>query len=139
MHGGGSAPSCCAFTHRVAFEEVSGHRVLMKSGLINRGRSAFGTTHVAHLEFPRETSIILRCAGKAGNTFHTKKGNRLDRKSAVRPFRLFGESMQKAAPSFLQRRSQIVSHGGPVGAGEGGEEKREGKVFPASSHCRGPP
>ena len=21
MHGGGSAPSCCAFTHRVAFEE----------------------------------------------------------------------------------------------------------------------
>ena len=29
MHGGGSAPSCCAFTHRVAFEEVSGHRVLI--------------------------------------------------------------------------------------------------------------
>ena len=24
MHGGGSAPSCCAFTHRVAFEEGSG-------------------------------------------------------------------------------------------------------------------
>ena len=24
-----SAPSCCAFTHRVAFEEVSGHRVLI--------------------------------------------------------------------------------------------------------------
>ena len=24
------------------------------------------------VEFPRETSIILRCAGKAGNTFHTK-------------------------------------------------------------------
>ena len=23
-------------------------------------------------EFPRETSIILRCAGKAGNPFHTK-------------------------------------------------------------------
>ena len=32
---------------------------------------------MAHLEFPRETSIILRCAGEAGNTFHTKKGNRL--------------------------------------------------------------
>ena len=30
MHGGVSAPSCCAFTHRVAFEEVSGHRVLIK-------------------------------------------------------------------------------------------------------------
>ena len=25
MHGGGSATSCCAFTHRVAFEEGSGH------------------------------------------------------------------------------------------------------------------
>ena len=24
MHGGGSAPSCCVFTHRVAFEEGSG-------------------------------------------------------------------------------------------------------------------
>ena len=24
MHGGGSAPSCCAFTHRVAFEEGGG-------------------------------------------------------------------------------------------------------------------
>ena len=25
MHGGGSAPSCCAFTHRVAFEEALSH------------------------------------------------------------------------------------------------------------------
>ena len=32
MHGGGSAPSCCAFTHRVAFDEGSGPRVLLKSG-----------------------------------------------------------------------------------------------------------
>ena len=31
MHGGVSAPSCCAFIHRVAFKEVSGHRVLFKS------------------------------------------------------------------------------------------------------------
>ena len=23
MHGGGSAPSCCAFSHRVAFEEAT--------------------------------------------------------------------------------------------------------------------
>ena len=28
MHGGVSDPSICAFIHRVAFEEVSGHRVL---------------------------------------------------------------------------------------------------------------
>ena len=72
MHGGVSAPSFCAFPHRVAFKEVSGHRVHFKSGPGNRGHSACGTTHVAHLEFPRETSIILRCAGKAGNPFHTK-------------------------------------------------------------------
>ena len=77
MHGGVSAPSFCAFPHRVAFKQVSGHQVHFKSGPGNRGCSTCGTTHVAHLEFPRETSIILRCAGKAGNTFHTKKGNRL--------------------------------------------------------------
>ena len=76
MHGGVSDPSICAFIHRVAFEEVSGHRVLMKSGLGDRGRSAFGTTHVASLEFPGETGLILRCAGKIGNPFQTKQGNR---------------------------------------------------------------
>ena len=45
---------CCAFSHRVAFEEGSGPRVLLKSGPGNRGRSACGPTHVARLEFPRE-------------------------------------------------------------------------------------
>ena len=29
------------------------------------------------LEFPRETGLILRCAGKAGNPFQTTQGNRL--------------------------------------------------------------
>ena len=77
MHRGGSAPSCCAFTHRVAFEEGSGPRVLLKSGPGNRGRSACVTTHVAGLEFPREHSLILRCAGKAVNPFQTTQGNRL--------------------------------------------------------------
>ena len=33
-------------------------------------------THVARLEFPRETGLILRCAGKAGNPFQTTQGNR---------------------------------------------------------------
>ena len=77
MHGGGSARSCCAFTHRVAFEEGSGPRVLLKSGQGNRGRSACGPTHVARLEFPRETGLILRCPGKAWNPFQTMQGNRL--------------------------------------------------------------
>ena len=77
MPGGGSAHSCCAFTHRVAFEEGSGPRVLLKGGPGNRGRSACRTTHVAHLEFLRETGLMLRCAGKAGNPFQTMRGNRL--------------------------------------------------------------
>ena len=29
------------------------------------------------LEFPRETSLILRCDGKVGNPFQTKQGNQL--------------------------------------------------------------
>ena len=44
-HGGVSAPSCCDFIHRVAFEEVSGHRVLIKSGPRNQGPSEGVTTH----------------------------------------------------------------------------------------------
>ena len=77
MHGGVGAPSWWAYPHRVAFEEVSGHRVLLKSGPGNRGRSACGTTLVARLEVPRKTGLILRCAGKAGNPFQTTQGNRL--------------------------------------------------------------
>ena len=76
MHGGVSDPSFCVFIHRVAFEEVSGHRVLMKSGLGNRGRSAFGSTHVGCLEFPHETGLILRCAAKVMKLFQTKQRNR---------------------------------------------------------------
>ena len=76
IHGGASAPSCCDFTHRFAFEEVSGHRVLMKSGPGNRGHSTFGTTHMGSLEFPHETSLILRCAAKVMKLFQTKQRNR---------------------------------------------------------------
>ena len=47
----------------------------VKSGPGNRGRSACGPTHVARLEFPRETGLILRCAGKAGNPFQTTQGS----------------------------------------------------------------
>ena len=47
-----------------------------KSGPGNRGRSACGPTHVARLEFPRETGLILSCAGKVGNPLQTKQGNR---------------------------------------------------------------
>ena len=72
---GSQCPFVLCFPHRVAFEEVSGHRVLIKSGPENRGRSARGTSHVASLEFPRETGLLLRCAGKAGNPFKSTQGN----------------------------------------------------------------
>ena len=60
MHGGVSAPSCCAFIHRVAFEEVSGHRDLLSA---DREIGVF--QHVApptrlRLEFPREIGLILK-------------------------------------------------------------------------------
>ena len=76
MHEGVSAPLCCAFIHRVAFEEVSGHRVLIKSGLGNRGLSACGTTRKLRLEFLRETGLILKCPMKVGNALQTKQGKR---------------------------------------------------------------
>ena len=60
MHDSDSAPSCCAFTHWLAFEEVSGPRVLFKSGQGNLGLSACGTTHGASLKFPSEAGFILR-------------------------------------------------------------------------------
>ena len=50
------------------------HRVLLKSGPGNRGRSTCGTTHVAHFKCPRETGLLLRCARKAGNPFQTCRG-----------------------------------------------------------------
>ena len=82
MHDGDSAPSCCAFTHWVAFEEVSGPRVLFKSGQGNRGLSACGTTHGASLKFPSEAGFILRCAGKAGDPSRQRRG--IDSPVAIR-------------------------------------------------------
>ena len=76
MHGVVSDPSFFVFIHRVAFEEVSWHRVLMKSGPGNQGRSTFGTTHVGSLEFPHETGLILKCAAKVMKLFQTKQRNR---------------------------------------------------------------
>ena len=77
MHGSVSAPSCCSFTHRVAFEEVSGYRVLLNCGPGNQGRSTWGTSHGACLEFPREAGLILRGVVQAGNPFQTTQGNQL--------------------------------------------------------------
>ena len=42
---GVNAPRCCDLIHRVTFEEVSGHRVLIKSGRVNWCLSECGMTH----------------------------------------------------------------------------------------------
>ena len=41
MHGSVSDPSFCAFVHRVAFEEVSGHRVLSKCYVLGLAHSIY--------------------------------------------------------------------------------------------------
>ena len=74
MHEGVSAPLCCAFIHRVAFKEVSRHRVLIKSVPGNHSLLACGTTRELRLEFPRETGLILKCPVKVGNPLQTKQG-----------------------------------------------------------------
>ena len=47
MHRCVSAPSCCTFILKAAFQEVSEHRILIKSGPGNWSLSASGTTHKA--------------------------------------------------------------------------------------------
>ena len=54
----------------------SRHRVLIKSVPGNHSLLACGTTRELRLEFSRETGLILRFAGKPGNPFQTKQGNR---------------------------------------------------------------
>ena len=64
------------FIHRVEFEEVCGHRVLIK-----RDREIGVLRNVEppmrpRLECRRETGLILRCDRKVGNPFQTKQGIR---------------------------------------------------------------
>ena len=60
----------------VAFEEVSGNRVLIKSRPGNRGLSEGAPPTRLRLEFLCETGLILRCDGKVRNPFQTKQENR---------------------------------------------------------------
>ena len=74
MHGGVSALAYCAFIHRVAFEEVSRHRVLSREDQeIGVFRHVAPPT-ILRLEFLRETGFILRWAGKVRNPFQRKQG-----------------------------------------------------------------
>ena len=76
MHGGISAPSSFASIHRFASKRCLG---IGFSSSVDREIGVF--QHVApptrlRLEFPHEICLILRCAGKVGNPFQTKQGNR---------------------------------------------------------------
>ena len=51
---GWQCPFVLCLHPQVAFEEVSGHRVLIKSGQENQCRLARGNSHMASLEFPPE-------------------------------------------------------------------------------------
>ena len=110
MNGGVRAPSCCAFTRRVAFEKVSGPRVLLKSGPGHQGCSACGTTHLAFLEFSREAGLILWCPGKVGNP--SRPGRGIDSPVAIRR----GEGAQRT----LCRDPQCSLRGKPVCRGNFG-------------------
>ena len=64
------------------------------------------TREESGLEFPRETGLILRCAGKAGNPFQTPQGNRLScrdqegrRGSALQPHGLQHTRLPCSSPS----------------------------------------
>ena len=72
MHGGVSAPSCCAFIHRVAFEEVSGHRVLMKSGPGYRGRSAYNESYVQTRNIGKVSCEKELTQGRSSGSGHEK-------------------------------------------------------------------
>ncbi|MBQ6530111.1 MAG: glutamine-hydrolyzing carbamoyl-phosphate synthase small subunit, partial [Clostridia bacterium] len=62
--------------HKVEFEEVSGHWVLIKRGLdIGVLRNVEPPTR-PRLECRRETGLILRCDRKVGNPIQTQQGRR---------------------------------------------------------------
>ena len=75
IHRGVSAFSCCDFIHRVAFDERSGHLVLIRSGPGNRSLSVCGTTHEAKSRISSGKGLILRCDRKVWKPFQTKQGN----------------------------------------------------------------
>ena len=61
------------------------------------------------VKFPHETGLILRCAGKAGNPFQTKQGNRPSKKemathSSVLAWRIPGTGEPGGLPSMGSHR-----------------------------------
>ena len=82
MHGGGSAPSCFAFTHRVAFEEESGH------GSLSRAGRAIGVVRHVALPMWLVSNFLVRpvsscgAPGRPGNPSRPRRG--IDSPVAIR-------------------------------------------------------
>ena len=106
MHGGVHAPLCCAFIHRVAFEEGTGHQVLLNSRPENRGlfQNLAPSTRF-RLEFPHETSLILRFDWMVGNPFQTKLGNQPSRPE--QEVRRASDEMAPGTPVFLSSQTSM--------------------------------
>ena len=109
MHRCVSAPSCCTFILKAAFQEVSEHRILIKSGPGNWSLSASGTTHKTtyrispwdrpHPEFCREGRAPLQ----------TKQGNRPtghDQEGRVRNYTSVYSSLTGQGWNLIEQRTQ---------------------------------
>ena len=66
---------------------------------------------MARLEFPRETGLILRCAGKAGNPFQTTQGPWRRTRGSLRSSSCLGRKPPRAPqlePKILQATAVSV-------------------------------
>ena len=79
--------------------DVLSTRVLLKSGPGNRGRSACGPTHVARLEFPRETGVLGDFWGRI-NLYST-----IDKTSTLKKKSFSTVSVtQKGSQRYMEKR-----------------------------------
>ena len=76
IQGGVSAPSFCAFIHRVAFKRCPGIGFFSRADQENGVFCNVEPRTRLRLVFHHETGLILRCAGKVWNPFQTKQRNR---------------------------------------------------------------
>ena len=105
---GESLPLCVDFIHRVEFEEVSGHRVLIKRGPGNRGPSECGTTHEATSGMCRETGLILRCDRRSGNPSRQSRG--VDPPVQIRRVEGAQRKWCRKTSVFLSRETGMSGH-----------------------------
>ena len=76
MRGGVSAPLCCAFIHKVPSKRCPSFGFFSRADREFRVFLNVAAPTRLRLEIPRETGLILRCAGKIGNPLQMKQGIR---------------------------------------------------------------